>query len=159
MSTWGDMIKRAEGENIKDEEFSLIYYDNDSAKKPIETVKEGKYKSFNYTICTAGDYPILDIRTDGYGLSVFSGYNLVVLKFPDGKWFELDRSVLNKEVTKYLYEFNKEGDYIHSKRNEDGHKYTVQEVEKYAEMFIDKIIQCEEESVKHSSMSALTTCD
>ena len=159
MSTWGDIIRRAEGEEISKEEFSLIYYDNDSAKKPIETVKEGKYKSFTYTICTAGDYPILDIRTEGYGLSVFSGYNLVVLKFPDNGQYELERSTLSKEVTKYQYEFNKDGDYNHSKRNEEGHKYTVQEVEKYAEMFIDKILQCEEESVKRSSMSALTTCD
>jgi major membrane immunogen (membrane-anchored lipoprotein) len=99
-------------------------------------------------ICSNGDYPILDIRTEGYGLSVFSSYNRVILKFTDGEKYELNRSIIDEKITQYTYEFNKDGDYIYSEDN-DGHKYTVKEVRQYAEKFIDKILQCEEESIKH----------
>lgn len=158
MSVWGDLRKRSSGEVLSREDIGVFYYDNESTKKSIETIEENKYKSFTYSIITFGDYPILDIRTEGYGLSVFSSYNLVILKFPDGERYELDRSIIDEKITKYQYDFNKDGDYINSEHN-DGHKYTVKEVRQYAEKFIDKIIQCEEESIKHSNMSALTTCD
>ena len=154
MTAWGDMMKRGAGEGIRGEDFSQIYYDNDSAKKPIEVVEEKEYKSFSYFICTNGDYPILDIRTDGYGISVFSGYSMVVLEFPDIGSYELKRELLNGNETKYLYEFNKNGDYIHNTENQtkdgDGHKYTVKELEEYAEKFIDRIIECEDEKFKHT---------
>ena len=61
--------------------------------------------------------------------------------------------MLSGDETKFLYEFNKDGDYIHNTDNQsrdgEGHKYTVQELKKYAEMFIDKIIECEEDLVNH----------
>ena len=51
------------------------------------------------------------------------------------------------EYGQVLIEFNKDGDYNHSssyKRcTDDGHKYTLSEVEGYAEKFIDEIIKCE----------------
>ena len=148
MSIWGDMRRKSSGDAITKEDFSLIYYDNDSAKKPLVTLEEKEYKGYKYMIITCGDFPILDIRVSGHGISVFSGHNLVILKFDDGRQFELDRILLNGNETKYVYDFNKDGDYIYSKDN-DGHKYTVKEVRQYAEKFIDKILQCEEESIKH----------
>lgn len=148
MSVWGDLRRRSSGEVLSREDIGIFYYDNDSAKKSIDVIEEKEYKSFSYMICSNGDYPILDIRTEGYGLSVFSSYNLVILKFPDGEKYELNRSIIDEKITKYIYEFNKDGDYIYSEDN-DGHKYTVKEVRQYAEKFIDKILQCEEESIKH----------
>lgn len=154
MSIWGDMRRKSSGDVITKEDFSLIYYDNDSAKKPLVTLEEKEYKGYKYMVITCGDFPILDIRVSGHGISVFSGHNLVILKFDDGRQFELDRILLNGNETKYVYDFNKDGDYIHSSAydrcTEEGHKYSVQEVEKYAEMFIDKLIESEDDKYKHT---------
>lgn len=148
MSTWGDLRRRSSGEQITKEDFAQIYHDNDSAKKPVETIEEKDYKGYHYMILSFGNYPILDIRVKS-SISVFSGHNLVVLKFDDGSRYELDRMFLNGNETKFLYEFNKYGDFIYG-GDESGHKYSIQEVEKYAEMFIDKIIESEEEKFKHT---------
>ena len=147
MSAWGEMRHRSSGKEQRKEDIVVFYYDNDSAKKPIVIVEEKHYKDYHYMICTAGDYPILDIRVKSENTDVFGGYQVVILKLPD-KSYELDRMILPKEgMVKYLYEFNKDGDYNHNssyKRcTEDGHKYTVSEVEDYAEKFIDEIIKCE----------------
>ena len=147
MSVWGNILDRGAGETIRKENFTVIYYDNDTSKKPIVTVEEKEYEDFRYMVLTTGDYPILDIRTKT-GISVFSGYNRVILKFEDGVRFELDRIVVNGE-TKFLYEFNKEGDYNHSKPSEGGQKYSLQKLEIYAEMFIDKIIECEKKLIDY----------
>lgn len=149
MSAWGDMMKRGAGENIRGEDFSQIYYDNDSAKKPIVVVEEKEYKDYQYKILTTGDYPSLDIRVRSENTEVFGGYSLVVLKFPD-KSYELDRMINpSPGQVRYVYTFNKDGDYIHNTENQskdgEGHKYTVQELEEYAKKFIDKIIQCDVE--------------
>ena len=149
MSIWGDMRRKSSGDAITKEDFSLIYYDNDSAKKPLVTLEEKEYKGYKYMIITCGDFPILDIRVSGHGISVFSGHNLVILKFDDGRQFELDRILLNGNETKFLYRFNKHGDFIYG-GDESGHKYSVQEVEKYAEMFIDKLIESEDDKYKHT---------
>ena len=154
MSVWGKILDRGAGESISKEEFTRVYYDNDNAKKPLVTLEENEYKGYKYMILTAGDYPILDIRVKDNGISVFSGHNLVILKFDDGQRFELDRFLLNGNETKYLYEFNKDGDYIHSSSydrcTEEGHKYSVQEVNEYAKMFINKLIECEDDKYKHT---------
>lgn len=147
MTTWGDMRKKSAGETISKEDFIRIYHDNDSAKKPLETIEEKDYKGYHYMILSFGDYPILDIRVKS-PISIFSGHNLVVLKFDDGSRYELDRIFLNVNETKFLYQFNKDGDFIYG-GDESGHKYSVQEVEKYAEMFIDKIIDCEKDLTNH----------
>jgi len=145
MSAWGDMMRRGSGEEIREEEFSQIYYDNDSAKKPIVVVEEKEYKDYQYKILTTGDYPSLDIRVRSENTEVFGGYSLIVLKFPD-KSYELDRMIVpSPGQVRYTYKFNQDGDYDHSHPDKEGHKYTVEELQKYAEMFIDKIIQCDVE--------------
>lgn len=146
MSIWGNVLDRGAGEIIRKENFTVIYHDNDTAKKPV-TVEEKEYEGFKYVILTTGDYPILDIWTKT-SISVFSGYNLVILKFEDGRRFELDRTLVNGE-TKFQYEFNKEGDYNHSKPSEGGCKYSLQKLEIYAEMFIDKIIESEKKIIDY----------
>ena len=148
MSIWSDIEDRSVGGQIREEEFHKIYYDNGSTKKPIETLDEDTYKDYTYMILTAGDYPILDIRVKSEDTSVFGGYTLVILKFPDGSKYEIERSMLPTMGTiKYLYSFDKEGDYVHNRDDnaEDAHIYTLEELQKYARMFIDKIIQCEDD--------------
>ena len=147
MSVWGGMLNRSTGDALSKEEITKIYYGNNSAKKPIVTVEENEYHGYKYMIYTCGDYPVLDIRVKN-SISAFSGYNLVVLKFDDGDKYELERMFLNGNETKFLYRFNKHGDFIYG-GDESGHKYSVQEVEKYAEMFIDKIIDCENDFINH----------
>lgn len=153
MGVWGGMLNRSTGDALSKEEITKIYYDNDSKKKPIVTVEEDEYRGYKFMICTFGDYPILDIRVKSEKISIFSGYSLVVLKCDNGKHYELDRMTLSGDETKFIYEFNKDGDYIHSSSydrcTEEGHKYSVQEVERYAKMFIDKIIENEGELVNH----------
>ena len=149
MSVWGGMLNRSTGDALSKEEITKIYYDNDSAKKPIVTVEEDEYRGYKFMICTCGDYPILDIRVKSEKISIFSGYSLVVLKFDNGKHYELDRMTLSGDETKFMYEFNKDGDYNQSNPVEDAHKYSVTEVERYAKMFIDKIIENEGELVNH----------
>jgi len=149
MSVWGGMLNRSTGDALSKEEIAKIYYNNDSVKKPIVTVEEDEYRGYKYMICTFGDYPILDIRVKSEKISIFSGYNLIVLKFDSGKQYELDRMTISGDETKFLYEFNKEGDYNQSDPVEDAHKYSVAEVERYAKMFIDKIIKNEGELVNH----------
>ena len=167
MTAWGDMRKRSSGEDVRTEEFSQIYYDNGTAKKPVVTLSEKEYKGYKYEITTDGDYPVLNIRKNNE-ISIFSGYQKVVLNFPEGieqQWFdskqilfrqyELERKVVNsgKDVV-FFYHFNQDGDYNHNSEykrcTQEGHKYTIKEIEKYAEMFIDKIIECEDEKFKHT---------
>jgi hypothetical protein len=152
MSAWDDIRERGGGDQVRKEDIAVFYYDNDSAKKPLETIEEKDYKGYHYMILTFGCYPILDIRVKSQ-ISIFSGYNLVILKFDDGSRYELDRFFLNGNETKFLYEFNKDGDYVNNnsyKRcTDEGHKYTVREIESYAEKFIDKIIECEDDKFKH----------
>lgn len=152
MSLFGDMSNKGRGESVKSEDISAIYYDDDSAKNPIEVIKEESYKEYRYMICTNGKYPVLDIRGKN-DISIFSGYDTVILQFDDGSKYELNRMFLRKECeVKYLYEFNKDGDYIQDDYHgctQEGHKYSIPELEKYAEKFIDKILECEKTLVDH----------
>ena len=83
----------------------------------------------------------------------------LILKFTDDKKYELDR-IATGGKTRYEYSFCKKGDYtydmnqtdMYTRENEgkeSGHKYSVQEIKKYAEMFIDKIIECEDDHLNH----------
>ena len=152
MSIWSEIQKRSSGE-IKKEDFTVIYYD-DNGKNKLEVIEEKTYKGYKYFICTFGHYPILDIRCN-HGLSIFSGKDLVILKFDD-KSYELSRTFLSNTSVKFIYTFDKEGDYNHNNSYDrctgEGCKYTVQDVEKFAEMFIDKIIECEDERYDEYSM-------
>ena len=148
MTAWGDMRKRSSGEDVRTEEFSKIYYDDGFAKKKIEDLENGDYKGYHYIIKTNGVYPFIEITNDNE-ISIFSGSGIAVLKFTDGKTYELDRQRFENKV-RFVYKFNKDEDYIHSndphpKSSQDGHIYTIQELKKYTEMFIDKIIECEKD--------------
>jgi len=156
---WGEMLDKGIGDNISKEEFSKIYYGSEGKKTPIVTVDEDDHRGYHYDIKTDGDFPSLVITTDST-ISAFSGHDSVILKFTDGKKYELDR-IVSGSKTRYEYSFCKEGDYtydmnqtdMYTRENEgkeSGHKYSVQEIKKYAEMFIDKIIECEDEKYKHT---------
>lgn len=152
MSAWGDMMRRSSGDEVRKEDITLVYYDNESKKKEEVILKENDYKNYHYTIKTFGCFPILEMDVKSEDTNVFGGYELVVLKFPDGKSYELDRQRIGDKI-RFVYKFNKPEDYIHSddphpKSSQDGHMYTIQEVDKYAEMFIDKILDCEKELSK-----------
>lgn len=149
MSAWGDMMRRSSGDEVRKEDIALVYYDNESKKKENVILKEKDYKNYHYRIKTFGCFPILEMDVKSEDTNVFGGYELVILKCPDNKSYELDRQRV-ENIVRFVYKFNKPEDYIHSdnphpKSSQDGHMYTVQEVEKYAEMFIDKILDCEKE--------------
>lgn len=148
MSIWGEILDRGSGDQISKEEFSKVYYDDGFAKKEIENLENGDYKGYHYIIKTNGEYPFIEITNDNE-ISIFSGSDIAVLKFTDGKTYELDRQRFENKV-RFVYKFNKDEDYIHSndphpKASQDGHMYTIQELKKYTEMFIDKIIECEKD--------------
>lgn len=151
MGIWGDILDKSNGDKISKEEFSKIYYDNDSATEETETLENGYYRGYNYTINTNGAYPFIEIINVNE-ISIFSGSDIVVLKFTDDKTYELDRQRFENKV-KFVYKFDKPEDYIHSNTHhnesgQDGHIYTIQELKKYTEMYIDKIIECEKDKYK-----------
>lgn len=136
MSIWGDLASRAMGKKLRSEDFAVIYGDGTA----VHVVKEGDYEGYHYYICTNGNYPILDIRTKSR-ISAFSGSDTVTLKLDDVDC-TLDRMMADNYI-KFVYEFNKEGDYDNSNPKAGGHQYSLAALEIIAKKFIDEIIKAD----------------
>jgi hypothetical protein len=147
MSIWSDIEDRSSGEVHREEEIAQIYYIPEEENSLLE---EKKYKDFLYKISTNGYCPTLTIQTQT-NISCFSGCGLIYLKI-DGKEYPIERNV-NFGMTKFIYKFDKEGDYTYGDKDESKQKYTLNNVEAYAEMFINEIIQTEYEFVKNMDKS------
>lgn len=147
MSVWADLHSRGIGETSSEEEWSQIYHKRDTERTILV---EKEYKDFKYKIVSDGKYPVLSIQAPN-NISCFSGYGEIYLKIEKDKEDYCIERYVNFGVTKFIYSFNKEGDYVYGKQ--DGHMYSVQEMETYAEKIIDKIIQCESEFVNDMDKS------
>lgn len=148
MSIWSDIYKRGAGESMRQENLALIYHEPDNGGTILE---EKEYRDFKYKIVSDGKCPSIILQAPN-NISCFSGSDRVIFSFDDNKEKEyiVERNV-NFGVTKFGYTFNQEEDYVYGEH--DGHQYTIPEMEKYAEKFIDKIIQCEDRFVSQMDKS------
>lgn len=155
MSVWTDIHKRSNGLSIRMEDTNLIY----SGECEIVKLDEGEYRDKTYKIYTNGQYPSVKIFTENR-ISYFSGMQIVRLKSETGETYNLERARSSKDnLTVFTYYFNTKKDYICDFNDVDrdiqledshpGHKYTLAELRKYAEMFIDLIIKCDDDLSKY----------
>lgn len=139
MSIWGDIRRRSDGKMISQEEFNIVY--PGKSKHGDITIVDGTYKDCVYKVGTTGEYPIIrfDVQRP---LSVFAGAGMVQVVTEDGEKFNLDR-VSDGSGSTYTYEFNKDEDYIQGKH--PGKQYSVQTLDEIAKMFIDLILESEDD--------------
>jgi hypothetical protein len=142
MSVWADLHKRSNGIQASKEDYGLIYGLMDEP----EILFEEKYREGTYIILTNGMYPFLKIILK-ISLSIFTGEPVVKIKTKDGDEFNLGRQYANGE-TIFTYSFSKDDDYVAQGDPEmqldkphPGHKYTLDELKDYANLFIDLILE------------------
>lgn len=155
MSIWGDVQRRGMGVTSKQEDTHLIY----NGECEVVKLDEGEYRDKTYKIYTNGQYPSVKIFTENR-ISYFSGMQIVRLKSETGETYNLERARSSKDnLTVFTYYFNTKKDYIcdfndadrdiQLENSQPGHKYTLGELRKYAEMFINLIIKCDDDLSKY----------
>ena len=136
MSIWGNIRKKSLGQDMRGEDFALIYSDNNSST----VLAEDEYDGNSYTIQTNGKFPSIVMQTYNKKnpISLFSGKDSIVIEV-DGKKYELlvhrDRDL----GFFYVYHFNKKGDLIYGEQK--GKAHSIDEMKDLAETFIEKIVE------------------
>jgi len=135
MSIWADLQDRCSGEVTRKEDDILIYHKPD---KESQTLTEDTYNDFKFKIESNGAYPVVTIFPPNV-VSCFAGASVAVLKI-DGHFYELSRKV-NFGQTKFIYEFNKEKDYVYGEAEK--RHWTLPDLIDISKKFIDEIIDSE----------------
>lgn len=153
MSIWTDIHRRSNGNQVREEDYLDIYHH----ESVIKTLCIDAYAGCaTYEINTNGAYPAIVIMF--YGDHILGGLGPVVkLKAPDNKYYDLYRNIFvgsDGKSTQFSYGFNKDDDYVNEVDDDfynkrmpphPGHKYSIVELKKYAEMFIDLLISMNKE--------------
>lgn len=148
MSIWTDIHRRSNGNQARKEDYLDIYHH----ESVIKTLYTDAYAGCaTYEINTNGAYPaIVIIFYSNYIMSNLGG-PVVKLKAPDNKYYvlNLNRLTFDDISTQFSYVFNKDDDYVNEVDDDfynkivpphPGHKYSIVELKKYAEMFIDLLV-------------------
>ena len=132
MSIWSDMEDRSAGISLSKEDYNLLY-----GGGVLKQIHKDTYRNMNYEII-ARKFPCIEIISK-LDISIFSGSKHIIL-CDEKKTYELERDYMFNSVH-FLYECNKEGDYIPDVQ--DGHLYSLDELKSLAEKLIDLILKAE----------------
>jgi len=143
MSLWTDLQNKSIGKNIRKEDLADIYYPDGEGKI---TLKSGEYRSAEYKIITDGLAPGVYIKFNKRTLAPFVGTSIIILNL-NNKEYRLFNDA-NLHNTSIVYVFDKPGDYVTNQQ--EGKKYTVNELENISKQFIDELIKCENEFIKNA---------
>ena len=141
MPIWNDIRKQSAGSEIPKEDFVLVY----PGKTGNKQIGEGVYRDIGYTVWTCGTFPFVEINMPSQ-ISVFAGYERVLVTDDDGNEYEMDRST-DKAGSVYTFYFERKEDYI--KFDHPGRKYTVDDLKQMCEMFIDILLKYESKITDH----------
>lgn len=149
MSIWTDIHRRSNGNQARKEDYLDIYHH----ESMIKTLHTDAYAGCaTYEIITNGAYPAIMITFYGDYILNSIDRQVVKLKAPDNKYYDLFQCTFvgsDGRSTLFSYAFNKDDDYVNEVDDDfynkrmpphPGHKYSIVELKKYADMFIELLI-------------------
>ena len=137
MSIWANIRRKSLGQELSEEELSLIYPNDNRTTVLYDEESNGN----EFSIRTEGTYPFIRIQTKNRKnpISVFSGRDNVTLEI-DGKEYVLEIFDLGSpEGLIYKYSFNKEDDLVLGEHA--GKAHSMDEMKELARLFIEKILK------------------
>lgn len=140
MSIWGNAIKRSNSSDVRKEEYCQVY----NYSEPT-TLAEGEYLGYKYKIMSMLFPYIIIASTET--ISLYSGYNTIILKDKSGINRKANREYKGSTSTFYTINYNSDYDYIPDVQ--DGAKHTIDELKKNCIHYIDCLEQINKNLYDH----------